>query len=213
MKYFDTERSSTALPASADWTGTEFPPNVGTPTTLVCPTVGSAINQRIGRDIYVHKISIKGIFAVPAQANQTATDGGCLIRYALVEDSQANSTQCQGEQIFAAPTTAAATMSISSHMSLANFGRFRILKDKMIKLDNPNLSWDGSNMEQQGMIKPFKLKHKFKKPCKVTFNATNGGTISDVVNYTWTPIINATNIDLAPVVVYNARVYYKETKY
>lgn len=67
MKYFDTERSVTAIPASTDWTATEFPPNVGTPTTLVVPTVGSAINQRIGREIKVYKIKIRGNITMDPQ--------------------------------------------------------------------------------------------------------------------------------------------------
>lgn len=210
MKYFDTERTQTAIPASVDWTGTEFPPNVGTPDTLFSPTVGSAINQRIGREVKVHKIKIKGIITCAAQTNQTGGDTAATVRLALVEDQQTNGTQAQGENIFAAPTTAAAQNSLNAFQSLANFGRFRVLKDKFFTLQNPNMSFDGTNIEQHGLAKPFKFTINFKTPVSVRFNAVNGGTLADIVNNSWCVYATALSTNLAPAITYQARVAYKE---
>ena len=130
MKYFDTEGSTRAIPASSGWTGTEFPPNVGTPTTLFCPTVGSAINQRIGRSAKVHCIRIRGTIRIPQQANITSGDQASQIRLLLVQDDQTNAAQAQGEEIMVVPSTATGTVAVNSFMNLSNLGRFKILKDK-----------------------------------------------------------------------------------
>ncbi len=210
MKYFDTEHSTTAIPASTDWTGTEFPPNVGTPTTIVNPVVGAAINNRIGRKIKVHKIRVKGVINVPAQINITAGDDAALCRLAFVCDSQTNGSQAQGESIFADPTTDTALHAFSSFQSLANLGRFKVIKDKSINLQNPNLSYDGTNMESQGLTIPFKFNVLYRNPVTVSFNATNGGTIADVVDFSWCLYGLCTSAALVPAIVYQARAYYKE---
>lgn len=210
MKYFDTERSVTAIPASVDWTGTEFPPNVGTPTTLCVPTVGSAINQRIGREVKLYKLKIRGVLSADPQTDQTAADAASLIRLLLVQDKQTNATQAQGEQIMAAPTSADAKMAISSFQSLANFGRFNVWKDKMFKLENPNASYDGTNVEVMGLQRNFKFTITFKKPISIRFNATNGGTIADIVDNSFCLYAMTTNTSLTPRITYYSRACYKE---
>lgn len=210
MKYFDTERSSTALTAAAAWAGTEFPPNVGTPTTLCVPTVGAAINQRIGRGIFVYKIKVRGQINVANLTNQTAGLSAANVRLLLVQDMQTNAAQAQGEDIMTAPTGATALLAVGSYQSLANFGRFKVLKDKTIMLQNPNAAFDGTNIEVFGIQKPFKFNIRFRKPVCVRFNATNGGTIADIVDNSWCIYANCSNIGLAPTITYQARVCYKE---
>lgn len=211
MKYFDTERAATVIPASVDWTGTEFPPNVGTPNTICSPTVGSAINQRIGREVKVMKIAVKGFIICPAQADASIADAPSYVRVALVEDTQTNATQAQGEEIFAAPTTASANHTVVTFQSLANLGRFIVHKDKIIVLQNPNAVNDlAGNIEQAGLLKPFKMKLNFKVPRSVRFNAVNGGTISDVVDRSFCVYAVTSNNQLNPTIIYNARCYYKE---
>lgn len=210
MKYFDTERSGTALTASVDWTGTEYPPNVGTPTTLVVPVTGSAINQRIGRRINLHKLRIRGIINCAAQVDQTAADNASLVRILLVWDCQTNATQAQGEEVMAAPTTASAQNVFSSFQSLASLGRFKILKDKKLSLQNPNSSYDGTNVEVAGLARHFKFDVVFKNPVSISFNAANGGTIADIVDNSFFVMAMATSTNLAPTISYQARAYFKE---
>lgn len=208
MKYFDSQRSATAIPANATWADTEFPPDEGTPNTIFCPTQGTAINQRIGRKAKVFKIKIRGTIRIASQTNQTTPDSGVAIRLALVQDTQTNASQAQGEDIFTPRTTNMQT--VHSFQNVDCFGRFKVLKDKTITMQNPNLSFDGTNIEQQGLLRTFKMNLTFKKPITITFNAANGGTISDIVNDSWSLYALADNTQLAPTIEYVSRVSFKE---
>lgn len=217
MKYYDTERSGVAIGASTNWTATEYDPDttqeatpVANPLCLFAPVQGAAINQRIGRMVYVYGIKIRGHVYFTEQTNQSAADRMTKIRLCLVEDKESNSTQAQGEQVFTDPVTNDADVAVNTFQSLNNFGRFNVLKDKTITLGNPTMSYDGTNIEQSGILKPFKMNVKFKYPRRVRFNGTNGGTIADVIDYSWHIIANASSAQLAPTITYVCRVCYKE---
>jgi len=205
MKYFDTEKDGTALPASNEWTGTEFDL---TANSLFTPVVGAGVNQRIGKEAKVLKIRINGLIVAPSQADQVAADSSSLCRVMLVQDTQTNAAQMQGENLMTSGTTD--TIGINTFQNIDNFGRFRVLGDKFISLQNPNMSYDGTNVEQAGLIKRFKFVYKFKNPVKVRFNNTNGGTIADIVDNSFHIIANSHNISLAPQISYYSRFYYKE---
>lgn len=207
-KYFDAEKTATAVAASADWTGTEYDP--GTLNTLFAPVKGTGINQRVGRGVQVIKIRIRGMIYTSAQVDQTAADAASYIRLALVQDTQTNGAQAQGEQIFQDPTAASAFNAACAFQSLDNLGRFKVLKDKILTIQNPNISYDGTNMEQQGLVRPFKMNCVFKSPVVVHFNETNGGTVADIVDNSWHVVANTSNAIQAPTIVYQARVYYKD---
>ncbi len=212
-KYFDFELAAQALVASAGWTSTEIDPDavpVVDMDTLFVPKVGSAINQRIGRSVKVKKIKIRGHISVPAQANQTGADATAQVRLVLVMDTQTNAAQAQGEQVFAAPTTVDSGNAVNSFQSLANLGRFNVLHDEKITVGDPNLSWDGTNMEQQGLKHPFYISHEFKKPLVCHFNAVNGGTVADCVDNSFHLLANCDEIGIAPFIVYQGRITYCE---
>ncbi len=204
-KYFDTNRS-VAIPASADWTATELDPT--TFNTLCVPVKGAGINERIGREIKVKKIKIQGAIRVSGQADQTSGDNAAICRLVLYQDEQTNASQAQGEQVFA--TQANANLNVHSFQSLDNFGRFRVLRDEKITVDNPNLSYDGTNVEQQGLATTFKMNYVFKTPVKIRFNSTNGGTIADIVDNSFHILGTTNSTQLAPTLDYVARVVYCE---
>lgn len=206
MKYFDTNRSLVAVAASPTWTSVSV--NPATINTLFCPTVGSAINQRIGREVKVSKIKIRGCFEVAPQQNQLIGDYPSVIRLVLVQDTQTNATQMTGTQLMSSGSTT--LDGVNAFQNLDNFGRFRVLKDKHITLQNPNTAYDGTNLEQQGLIRYFKITHVFKKPISVRFNATNGGDIADIVDHSFHLLSNASSTSLDPKITYNCRVCYKE---
>jgi len=207
MKYFDTVLTAGALPASTNWTGTEFDP--ATILTLFAPTVGAGVNQRIGKSAKVLSIKIKGYINIASQADQTATDAAVMVRVLLYQDLQTNAAQAQGEQVMDGSAASAFQM-INSFQNIDNFGRFRVLKDKRIILDNYAVTYDGTNIEQSGMIRQFKFTHKFKKPVVVRFNATNGGTIADIVDNSWHVIATSNTGGPAPTISYSCRVNFKE---
>lgn len=209
MKYYDTAVAATALAASAGWTGTEFDPAVE--GTLCVPVVGAAVNQRIGKAIKIMKIKIRGTLSVAAQAGQVTGDTPTVIRLILHQDMQTNSTQAQGEQVMTAAASAA--VAVNTFQNIDNFGRFRVLTDKTITIENPNMAGEVGvpNIIQAGLSRNFKITHNFRKPVVVRFNATNGGTFADIIDNSFHLICNASNVSaLAPNINYVARVCYKE---
>jgi len=210
-KYFDSAMDFT-IPASTGWTATEADPTafpVASINCLFAPTQGAAINQRIGREVKVKKIRIKGYMFAAAQANQSVADNMPLVRLSLVLDKESNATQIQGEQIFDVGST---TSYITAFQNLDTTGRIQMLKDKFYNIEVPSITWDstGNNIEQTGASKFFKMTHTFKTPLTVRFNAANGGTIADIVNNSFHLIANSSNADLTLHVGYKCRVVYCE---
>lgn len=210
MKYFDTELAQTAITAvTTTWpAGTMKDPT--TFNTLVVPVVGAAINQRIGREIKVLKIKIRGEFAVGTQATQAVADNGSNIRYMVVQDMQTNAAQMTGAQLqtdYSGPE-----VTIGGFQNLNNFGRFRVLKDKQIQFSNANMAGSptAADLVQSGFRRPFKCNIKFKIPIKMRFNATNGGTIADIIDNSFHFLAGTDNTNLGPTVSYACRVCYKE---
>jgi len=211
MKYFDCAHSSTALVAtSANWASTEIDPNVGTPNTLFCPTQGSALNQRKAQQATVYKIKIRGVINFGTQAAQTTADGASAIRLVLVEDEQTNGTASNGEDIMTAGSAANAFLTNNTFQNVDNFGRYRVLRDKRIVLQNPTTGQaSASTFVHYGMTRPFKMNINYPQGKKVRFNSTNGGTITDIVDHSWLLLAHATDISLAPNIIYEARVSFK----
>lgn len=204
MKYFDTTKALTSIPSVAAWTGTEFDP--ATFDTLCVPVLGAGINQRIGKAIKVLKIKINGQIRTAKQATAVGTDTS-LIRLAVVMDKQTNAAQAQGEQVFTA--TATADEAPLTFQNVDNFGRFNVLKDKTIVIGNPNFA-DAPVTDVNGLVRPFKISLKFKEPIGMRFNATNGGTVADIVDNSFHIYAVASNADLVPQISYLCRVCYKE---
>lgn len=206
MKYFDCSYGATQIAANSDWTGTESDPT--TLDTLFVPTQGSAINQRIGREVKVHKIKIRGLIAAPAQTTEASPDNAQFIRMILVQDTQTNATQMQGEQLIGSGSSD----TIASFQNLDNTGRFKVLKDKTFALVNANISGTSAaaTIIQSGMGRWFKINHTFKVPVSVRFNATNGGSIADIVDNSFHILCNSVDSALAARLSYQARICYKE---
>lgn len=204
MKYFDTQRNY-VLTASSDWTGTEADP--ATYNTLVVPIKGAGISERIGRVIHVHAIKIKATFTTLVSTAGTGVQPPS-IRVALVQDTQTNSTQMQGEQVF--EDSGGAIDNLGSFQNINNFGRFKVLKDEIFNMPDPSISYNGTNTDINGTMLSFKWTHKFKKPVLIHFNATNGGTIADIIDNSFHLLAITNTIALTPVFNYVCRVTYKD---
>jgi len=214
MKYFDSSIAGVAIVATAaNWAGTELDPSadpVASINTLFAPVQGSGINNRLGREAKVFKIKMNCILDVPRQATQSAAWEPVAIRIILFQDMQTNSTQAQGEELMATPVSANAFNTNAVFQSLGNFGRFKVLKDKKMILQNGDIQGISGSMFKNGMMRFFKMNHTFKSPVSVRFNATNGGTIADIVDNSFHIIAHATDISEAPVLTYQCRVCFKE---
>lgn len=223
MKYFDTTLNDSALSAvTSTWVaGTMKDPattiNLGsaavpTPQCLIAPTVGAALNQRVGRKITVRKIKVHGTINVAQQAGQAAADSANKIRIVLVQDCQTNAAQMTGAQLFNDASAAEPTVTINSFQNSNNFGRFRVLKDKMITMGNLNMAGSPTTADvvQASLRVQFKFAVNFKTPIEVHFNATNAGTVADIVDNSFHIVCAAENIAYAPTLSYYARVCYKD---
>jgi len=154
------------------------------------------------------RIKIRGHITCAAQADAVAGDDPSIIRLVLYIDQQTNGAQAQGEDLMATPSQAAATNAVAVFQNAGNFGRFRVLKDKTIVMANPNMTWDGTNIEQHGVARPFKFSANFKNGLPIRFNATNGGTVADIVDNSFHMIGLTNSIALVPRITYECRVVY-----
>lgn len=205
-KYFDAEFGQSAILATTTtWAGTEVDPATG--NCLFFPAVGNAYNNREGRKTHVKKIKINGWIIVPAQQNQTATDHSTNVRLIVYQDKQSNATQSQGEDLMASGANSLPTMMFQNP---ANFGRFKVLKDKTFAFQNPAVSYDGTNMEQQSLMRTFKISIKFRKPVTINYNNTNGATVADVVDNSFHMIAATSGAGLAPELAYKVRTVFCE---
>lgn len=213
MKYFDTALGGSALATvSTSWAGTEK--NPATFLTLCCPVSGDFINQRVGRKIHVHGIRVRGQFRAAQQATQSAADPAQYLRLLVVQDTQTNqgtATGIDAENVLEDDTVG--SVAFLSYMNLDFLGRYKILKDKKMSFGNLALANDAAatgNLVQAGVNRPFDIAIKFKTPVEVNFNATNGGTVADIVDNSFHIIAAQSSAAPACVIDYNARVSYKD---
>lgn len=221
MKYFDCQLALSSITSvTTNWpTGTRKDPDttinigaaaVATPLCLFAPTVGSALNQRIGRKVQVKKIKMRGHIYIPQQAGQNVADAATKIRMLLLVDKQTNATQYTAADVLQGGSVAAVT--INGYQNPNGFGRFMILKDKIITVGNLNLAGSPSTSDvvQAGLSLPFKFTYNFKKPLLVNFNATNGGTVSDIIDNSIHFMIGTEVGTYSPQITYYSRVAYTE---
>lgn len=219
MKYFDVELTTTAVALlTTTWVaGTILDPvttiNLGdaavaTPLCLFAPKVSAALNGRIGRKVKVLKIKIKGMVSIAAQSAGATGDPATKVRILVVQDMQTNAAQMTSALLM--NDAGAANTTIHSFQNPNNFGRFRVLKDKNIIFGNASMTGAAAAIEQSGMKQSFSFSRKFKQPILVNFNATNGGTVADIIDNSFHVIAGTDSQGLAPSLAYYCRVCYKE---
>lgn len=230
MKYFDTYKTTTAVGVvTTTWpAGAMVDPTttvnlgaaaVATPLCLFAPTVGSALNQRIGRSVLVRKIKIHGQITAAASGQSLAAWEPYLpqkVRLMVVQDQQTNGAQMTAAQLM--NDAGASDTTINSYQNPNNFGRFRVLKDKDILIQDPNFVTEyppdpeTPYSRTNGLIRSFKMNINLKVPIKVQFNAVNGGTVLDIVDNSFHVLCACTGVSTnnPPSISYYARIAYKE---
>lgn len=207
--YMDAEKSNTAIAVlGTSWAGTELDATQGAggATTMNClfaPIEGNDIGNRDGRKVFVKKIRITGALIVTAQTAQSTLDIPTRVRLVLYCDKQTNKTQSQGEDVIHSGDDVVA---INMFQNTANFGRFKIYKDKVFTLvQNSSVAATdaGTTIVQGGTCRPFKM--VCSPNCWVNYAATNGGTVADVVDNSFHLIGLCDNASAAPVIQYKVR--------
>lgn len=214
LKYYDAE--STLVGFNTPWAGCELDPEtsidlgsaaVATPLTLCAPTVGAALNQRVGRDIILKDVCVRGHVNIAAQSGLTTADAATYVRILLVLDTQTNSAQLNAEDVLNAASAANSTISSQPNPNFAE--RFVILDDIRMILSDPSLAGEvaANNVIQSGLARLFEL-HADLRGLTMRFNATGGGLITSVVDNSL-HIIGACNDQaLSPSISYYSRVRY-----
>ena len=105
--------------------------------TLCVPVVGAAYNQRIGKEINIVKMKIRGGFILPPQEEDSNSVPAMVIRYGVFQDMQTNGTQAGGQLVMTPTTTA--VQAPFTFQNIDNFGRFKVLKDKIAIIQDPNI--------------------------------------------------------------------------
>ena len=206
MKYFDTAVSNKSLASNQTWVSTVHnPPTIN---TLCAPTVGAAFNQRIGKEINILKLKIRGWFIMKSTDGYNTGVSPAVVRYGVFQDMQTNGTQADGNLVMT--PTSSATQAPFTFQNVDNFGRFKVLKDKTALLQDPNIVGDAAAHDVNGKAAPFKISLKFRQPIKMRFNNVNGGTIADIIDNSLHFFANGNSGSFVLAVDYLCRVCYKE---
>jgi len=208
-KYFDSHLNATAIAEGTAWTATELDP--ATLLTLCVPSEGSDIDNRIGRRIEVYKIALRGVIRVTVLQDQADMIPPPAYRLILYLDQQSNGTQSQGEELMGAPGAASAALTFNTFQNLANLGRFRVLRDITLRSHVSTAVTDGANTSSQIIADiPFKMTVRFRQPISMKFNASNGGTIGDIVDNSFHLIGQKSSTAFESALSYQCRTYYKD---
>jgi len=200
-RYFDTERTSTAIAQSAvSWAGSELDPNTSAMLCLFAPTQGDDIANRQSRRIFVKKIRISGVLIVPPQTAQAAADPEQNIRIIVYKDKQTNGAQSQGEDLI---ESGAGSDAVHMYQNLKNLGRFEVLYDKYFVMSQRYLTGLTGAYVQSGQTKNFKI--SLKPNCVVNYNALNGGTVADVIDNSFHLIALTDNNTMGCAMTYKVR--------
>lgn len=210
MKYFDSELAGASVNTSDSWNACYADPTaqpVANIDCLFCPTQGAGINQRIGKCAKLEKIRIYGqVTRGGVDAGSVGLQGGS-VRVILFQDMQTNSARVNTNVLMKASTTGNTTVGVHMPQSTDGFGRFRVLKDKLYTLDNPNMTNFNDSNE---IVKHFKWTIRFKQPIEVHFNATNGGTIADIIDHSFHLAANTDIPGSLATISYHCRCCFKE---
>jgi len=197
LKFLD-ESQNVSLTAPTDASGGEVDP---TANCIGCPAQGDGASNRDGRAYVVKSILVQGVLNVPAQTDQTAADSATTCYVALVQDQQTNGAQLNSEDVFSNPV-AAALSAPQCFRNMSFITRFKVLDWCKHTLQQPPMSYDGTNIEQGGVQQPFSL--KFTGAVKVNCSGTTQN-VNQVQDNSFHLIAYCSNTGLAPVLQYNVR--------
>lgn len=210
--YYDATRANVAIPViTTAWTGTELDPdNVAAGALAVnclfAPTLGDDISQRTGRRATLKRIKIQGTIIIPAQTTVNTLDTPAKVRIIVYRDGQTNASQSQGEDLIGSGL-GTGTSAMNMFQNFANFGRFKVYKDKSYIYGN-NISGVNDTGATGGVVQSAAKYHfKFSIPVNdvVNFNATNGGTVADIVDNSYHLICATDGSTMAPTIAYQSR--------
>lgn len=203
-KFYDTTFSG-ALAAPADASGGECDP--ATVLCLSAPAQGDGEQNRDGNKMLVKSVFINGMIDCAPQADQTAADIACCYYVALVLDTQTNGSQLNSEDVYTNPS-GLNLLAANPLRNLQYSSRFRVLATTSGHIDQPNMAFDGTNIEQGGARKPFVLSWSGSLPVQFKGGATAAG-VSGVADNSLHVIAFTSTTGLIPTLRYNSRIRFQ----
>lgn len=210
-KFVDYALNANALivpPAAAAWAGLDTQQPVGT-LCFNAPTQGTGASNREGRKITMESLQINGIISCAAQVDQVGADTLPVIKIWIVLDKQTNggvATGVDSENVYTNPS-ATALAGLAPLRNMLYTKRYKVLKEIEVDLQQFALTWDGTNMEQAGIHKPWSCYLPL-KGLGVEYLG-NAGTVADIVNNGLFILAAASSATGAPSITYNARLRFR----
>lgn len=205
-KYLTSTRAAVAVSVSDNWGFA--PQDPATANQLFNPRQGDGVGERIGRKVSVTKIAIRGLIQYPQLSDQADIPAVPSIRLILFQDTQTNGVQATGDLLMEGSGTVAAKF--NGFQNTDNFGRFRVLRDVMLRTSDPTAGTDGASTNTIGVADiPFKLTYKFTKPILVKYTA-DSASIAGTLDHSFHILAAASNANYAPTIAYQCRVYYQD---
>lgn len=157
-KYFDVGINVDMVGSNTDWSDTEVPcdnyvntSGAAAAYTDACliPTAGGAgYGQVDGSRYKIKKLRIRGRIFKSTVSDAADMTQPIPVRLVLVEDTQPNGSQAQGELVFQDIGGAETTYAFQN--TAQNSGRFRILKDQTFQIFNIVAGTDAANTNSLG---------------------------------------------------------------
>lgn len=198
-KYYDQTSTASITLATNTWT---FALNDGAAIDgLFYPLRGVQINQREGRRAMVTKIKCTFLVFTDDDNANLQKLGGRSVRFALIQDTQANG-------VAAAPSDPWTADNALAFQTLTKMGRFRVLKEKTVWIENDGLILD-TTYKQARALKMIKMTYTPKSPIRVNFNETSTESVGSIVDNNFF-VVACTPRDEVHILEGRARVSFKD---
>lgn len=206
-KFVDSANTGTALTAPTDASGGEIDATyivvAEVMGQLVGVGAGAGENLRVGSDITLLSLQIKGVVTCVAQTDQTAGDPPTHVFLAVVLDTQTNGAQLNSEDVFQ-NTSGVAVLAASPVRDMEHSKRFKVLKTWEMVFDHNTMTYDGTNIETNGMLQTFDCYIPLDIRQQYITN-TNSQAVASVSDNSLHLIGYCSSTTLAPTVAYNCR--------
>lgn len=180
---------------------------------------GAGESARVGRNIYINSLYIRGLIHIGASNNINTLIHSVRVRLWLVLDKNNNNqvTLDSGEVFAIPPITESGTSGDMYSNVLLNpefSQRFKILKYIDVIMDVPNMVQNSANTNKTvgGIQRDFTIFQEFKKPLRTSFfGSSQPATASLITDNGLYLIGGCTDPSTRPVVIsYNARLRYTD---
>jgi len=210
-KFFDSSLTGTAIGFDTGCAGGELDP-----ATILCLNgvpLGDTDSSRDGSIISQSYLHIQGTLRFVAQSDQTSGDTLPSVFLAVVLDkstsggSLTQGAQLNSEDVYTNPSGSATTLS-NPFRRLQNITRFDVLKKRTFRCPMINMSYDGTNIEQQGVDVPFEFHIPLKGMQTRFYSSNTSGYVTGIQDNSLHLIGFSTSSTVSVQINYNARLRY-----